>query len=695
MLRVTVCEPHRPPVASELDLERVLIGSAPSCDVRVMSTGVMLVHAEVLRRGPVYNVVDRSEGRMLVGGGVSKLEQIYPGASVTIGFRGGVVSVALESLRPMDRGVRIGEAPGPWKASDQQPKRFDDMPREHGPGGLVSAILTDAHGLQECALDALRGITLGRSTGCEWQVASEAAGISGRHVKLQLRSGWLVVEDLNSTYGTWIDGRNVGIAVLPPGEHLIVLGSAQVTLLVRITPVQGVKRATKLGVGAPVSGSKESRDTERWVDLPAAPGGETAPRKNSVLAAALALMESNPGGATLLEIKAAFEKMGMGHHDPRQLLVWASKNRGWGFEIDRATGRVRAVTATSSNAASGRPLRPDRALAALERARAERQRVEAAEPERAGAEQLAHQQAVERELADNQERQRTEAEQRHKAEAEEHQRAATAQQLRAEAAERHRAEDVRQRLADAAERERAETAERHRSEVAERQRAEAERDAAAERQRLEVVEQRRRAEAAEHERQQLAREQLAHEQIALRAEQSRLSAALAEQRERSAREQHAFEELERRRDEARQRMEQDLERESERQERMRGTAAQLDEQRRLLEEERLLFQEERRRFELERQQSVREALPTDLMPTVAEPVEDGLEWLLQLPAEVRLVFRHLAAYGQISEDEATRMLGGARQFRQLSSRFDTYRTIIPFLVRVETASGSKAYVRVR
>ncbi len=42
-----------------------------------------------------------------------------------------------------------------------------------------------------------------------------------------------------------------------------------------------------------------------------------------------------------------------------------------------------------------------------------------------------------------------------------------------------------------------------------------------------------------------------------------------------------------------------------------------------------------------------------------------------LPTSVRGVFRHLATHGQINEEEATTLLGGARQFRQFSKQLDS------------------------
>ena len=69
------------------------------------------------------------------------------------------------------------------------------------------------------------------------------------------------------------------------------------------------------------------------------------------------------------------------------------------------------------------------------------------------------------------------------------------------------------------------------------------------------------------------------------------------------------------------------------------------------------------------------------------------DWLDALPEGVREVFRQLADHGSINEAEATRLLGGPRQFRAFSRELDRYRLQAPFTIRVEVASGTKCYLR--
>ncbi len=80
-------------------------------------------------------------------------------------------------------------------------------------------------------------------------------------------------------------------------------------------------------------------------------------------------------------------------------------------------------------------------------------------------------------------------------------------------------------------------------------------------------------------------------------------------------------------------------------------------------------------------------------PSAAAPPVAPSSWLDDLPPGVREVFRHLAEHGSINEEEATRVLGGARQFRAFSRDLDAYRQRAPFAIRIEMTSGTKCYLR--
>jgi CheY-like chemotaxis protein len=59
-------------------------------------------------------------------------------------------------------------------------------------------------------------ITIGRADGNTFQIAE--ASVSGRHCEAQLRGGELVVRDLQSTNGTFVDGKKISEAVVKSGQ---------------------------------------------------------------------------------------------------------------------------------------------------------------------------------------------------------------------------------------------------------------------------------------------------------------------------------------------------------------------------------------------------------------------------------------------------------------------------------------------
>ena len=70
------------------------------------------------------------------------------------------------------------------------------------------------------------------------------------------------------------------------------------------------------------------------------------------------------------------------------------------------------------------------------------------------------------------------------------------------------------------------------------------------------------------------------------------------------------------------------------------------------------------------------------------------DWLLQFSNPgVRDLFAHLAQHGIVTEDEATRMLGGPRALRSFSKELEAHVTKAPFTVRIDNVGGVKRYVR--
>lgn len=89
----------------------------------------------------------------------------------------------------------------------------------------------------------------------------------------------------------------------------------------------------------------------------------------------------------------------------------------------------------------------------------------------------------------------------------------------------------------------------------------------------------------------------------------------------------------------------------------------------------------------------RPPLTTSSEPSVVATAS-SVHWLEQLPdSGVRQVFEHLAAYGTVTESEATAMLGSARGLRRFAVKFEEFARHAPFSVRIDVVAGVKRYVR--
>lgn len=110
------------------------------------------------------------------------------------------------------------------------------------------------------------------------------------------------------------------------------------------TADKSLNKADKDKAAAKVPIKDQPARTTPWQDLAATPSMQKEPRDKTVLACALKLLrERGREGATLEEIKESFKEINMFHHDPKALLTWASKNRGWGFH-QKKDGRIILVT---------------------------------------------------------------------------------------------------------------------------------------------------------------------------------------------------------------------------------------------------------------------------------------------------------------------------------------------------------------
>lgn len=83
----------------------------------------------------------------------------------------------------------------------------------------MSARLLSLDGYADIPLDRLI-VVVGRHRGCDARI--DSARVSRRHCCLALESDGLLVRDLGSTNGTWINGERIEVGELLPGDELSI-----------------------------------------------------------------------------------------------------------------------------------------------------------------------------------------------------------------------------------------------------------------------------------------------------------------------------------------------------------------------------------------------------------------------------------------------------------------------------------------
>jgi hypothetical protein len=101
-------------------------------------------------------------------------------------------------------------------------------------------VLTQSMAGRSCELAAER-TTIGRVEDNAFQIAEPS--VSSRHCEILLRGSDVVVKDLNSTNGTFINGEKISEAVLKPGQTLR-LGNIDLRLEVPGAPAAPAAPAT-------------------------------------------------------------------------------------------------------------------------------------------------------------------------------------------------------------------------------------------------------------------------------------------------------------------------------------------------------------------------------------------------------------------------------------------------------------------
>ncbi len=198
--------------------DRTSIGRDPECDVSLPDAALSRVQALVERRGDAFHLVDRSGRGTRVGGADVDEAMLSEGAEIALGtwralFRAAIAS-AVEATRA-DRGTTAVRPAG-----------------ESG-GAPAARLRIRAGGRERTVPVTAAGVVIGKDPTCDAPI--DDPFVSSRHARIALLAGRWILQDLESTNGTFISGARVGRAELPLGVTVHV-GDAELVLEPRDAP---------------------------------------------------------------------------------------------------------------------------------------------------------------------------------------------------------------------------------------------------------------------------------------------------------------------------------------------------------------------------------------------------------------------------------------------------------------------------
>ena len=139
----------------------------------------------------------------------------------------GPVRMRFEGVPDMTTGtfrIRSGVIRGTTVEGGEIRRPASDLPRPHGafsgrPRLLVSGPEPGADGSMQRTYELTAPVTmLGRGTDCDLRLVDP--GVSRHHAELRVESGQVVLVDLSSTNGTFVNGQPVRRVALTDGTHV-------------------------------------------------------------------------------------------------------------------------------------------------------------------------------------------------------------------------------------------------------------------------------------------------------------------------------------------------------------------------------------------------------------------------------------------------------------------------------------------
>lgn len=217
------------------------IGRDPSCDLVIEASSVMVSrrHVKILKNEDKFLLVDNNSfnGTYLNGKRIAAVTELTHGDAIQLGFNGPLLEFCLSSA--VQQNFRQ-DTPQFVKVSNSSVESAASPKTIVFHGGLISQEVKSKSQMAEptllmtLRLDEKNELRIGRDAAN--QIMLDSLQISKFHARLVWDGVKVLVEDLNSTNGVFVNGRRVSRHVVT-AEDVIQIG----TFIIKVDPARNVK----------------------------------------------------------------------------------------------------------------------------------------------------------------------------------------------------------------------------------------------------------------------------------------------------------------------------------------------------------------------------------------------------------------------------------------------------------------------
>ena len=217
--------------------DKIVFGRDPNADIVLNAADVMVsrIHAEMFRQGNDFILTDNKSfnGTLVNGQRISMPTPVYHTDEIQLGLNGPVLRVnAPANIAPKGHSLA-----GQRVVASGQHAVLQDAPEQIGSKTMIirgdlSQKLSMREDLQPTLLMSLnfgakQSLVIGRDEDSD--INLDGLQISNRHARLVRASGGILIEDLNSTNGVYVNGQKVSRQTLAPNDA-VQIGAFQIRI---------------------------------------------------------------------------------------------------------------------------------------------------------------------------------------------------------------------------------------------------------------------------------------------------------------------------------------------------------------------------------------------------------------------------------------------------------------------------------